>query len=47
MMNDFESYSEYNPIEDGAEEWKKRFDGFITKLPIELCEFFFAYWQEM
>jgi len=47
MMNDFERYSEYNQIEDGAEAWKKRFDGFMTKLPVVLCEFFFAYWPEM
>lgn len=46
-MNDFEKKMEYKWIEDAAKKWKKNFDGFLKKLPDELCEFFFAYWPEM
>jgi len=46
-MNDVEKYFEYNSAEESMKAWKDRFDGFHTKLPAELCEFFFSYWTEM
>lgn len=46
-MNDFEKYFEYHSLEQSADSWKERFDGFQSKLQSELCEFFFSYWPEM
>ena len=46
-MNDTEKYFDYSSVEELLKDWKDQFDGFHSKLPAELCEFFFSYWPEM